>query len=73
MADASAPKQPNRPLAMLLLIITTIGSIAMVSLGTWHLLDESRLTGFAWLSSGVLWFVFFSWIFRATLRPGPQG
>jgi hypothetical protein len=58
---------------MLLLILTVAGSLGMVLLGTWHLLDGSRLTGFAWLSLGILWFLFFSWMFRATLRPGPQG
>lgn len=73
MADAPAPRQPNRPLAMLFLIVTVLGTLATASLGMWELLQENRKTGFAWLFTGLGVFLFFSWMSRAALRPGPQG
>jgi hypothetical protein len=73
VADAAPSRSPNKPLAFLLLFLVVGGSLVLIGMGTWLLLHEDRLAGFAWFSLGLVWFLFSSWILRAVLKPGPTG
>lgn len=70
MADAPTVTQsPNRALGIILLLLTALGTLVFTAWGIWLLFEEDRLGGTGYLSLGIGWFLFFSWVFRSQQRP----